>query len=200
MVVAPRRLRAARLLVFGSTLALAASFLPQTAPAAEALPSGFSETTIFSGLTNPTKVVFAGDGRIFVAEKAGLIKEFDSLTDTSATLVADLRTNVYDYWDRGLLGFTLAPNFPTDPYAYVLYTYDHILGDPTAPPHWNDTCADPLGDGCVASGRLTRFQISGNSDGRLGTAADRRLVPAVPEPQHRGPPVRRRRHALRQRR
>ena len=44
-------------------------------------------------------------------------------------MFADLRTNVHDFWDRGLLGLALDPGFPTDPYVYVLYTYDHILGD-----------------------------------------------------------------------
>ena len=31
---------------------------------------------------NPTVVSFASDGRVFVAEKRGVIKVFDSLTDT----------------------------------------------------------------------------------------------------------------------
>jgi hypothetical protein len=35
---------------------------------------------------------------------------------------------VYNFWDRGLLGMALAPGFPTNPYVYVLYTYDHELG------------------------------------------------------------------------
>src|SRR4029453_4002045 len=47
-----------------------------------ALPAGFVEVTAFSGLTQPTAVRFSGDGRIFVAEKSGLIKVFDSLSDT----------------------------------------------------------------------------------------------------------------------
>ena len=68
------------------------------------------------------------DGRIFVAEKRGVIKVFDSLTDTTPDVFADLNVNVYNFWDRGLLGMALAPNFPTNPYVYVLYTYDHELG------------------------------------------------------------------------
>ena len=31
-------------------------------------------------------------------------------------------TNVHNFWDRGLLGMALHPNFPTTPYVYVLYT------------------------------------------------------------------------------
>jgi hypothetical protein len=32
---------------------------------------------------NPTVVRFADDGRVFVVEKSGLIKVFDSLSDTT---------------------------------------------------------------------------------------------------------------------
>jgi glucose/arabinose dehydrogenase len=147
---------------------------PPPAPsAAEAatLPPGFVETTVFSGLTNPTVVRFASDGRVFVGEKSGLIKVFDSVLDTTPTTFADLRTNVHNFWDRGLLGMALHPNFPATPSVYVLYTYDHILGDSAAAPRWgtagvsSDPCPTPPGptsDGCVVSGRLSRLQASGN--------------------------------------
>jgi glucose/arabinose dehydrogenase len=42
----------------------------------------------------------------------------------------------------------------------VLYAYDAPLGQ-TAPV-WNDACADPTGNGCVISGRLSRLTASGN--------------------------------------
>jgi glucose/arabinose dehydrogenase len=148
-------------------------FVLATPTAAEAAPiQGFSESTVFSGLTNPTVVRFASDGRVFVAEKRGVIKVFDSLTDTTPTVFADLNVNVYNFWDRGLLGMTLAPNFPADPYVYVLYTYDHELGATTPAPRWgtpgvySDPCPAPPGatsDGCLVSGRLSRLQASGNT-------------------------------------
>jgi glucose/arabinose dehydrogenase len=100
-----------------------ASAIPS--PAQAATPPGFEESTVIDGLTNPTVVRFAADGRIFVAEKRGVIKVFDSLTDPTPDVFADLNVNVYNFWDRGLLGMALAPNFPTNPYVYVLYTYDH---------------------------------------------------------------------------
>jgi glucose/arabinose dehydrogenase/PKD repeat protein len=145
-----------------------------TAKPAEAatLPPGFAETTVLSGLTNPTVVRFSSDGRVFVAEKRGVIKVFDSLTDTTPEVFADLNVNVHNFWDRGLLGMALAPNFPADPYVYVLYTYDHVLGSTTPPPRWgtpgvySDPCPTPPGataDGCVVSGRLSRLQASGNA-------------------------------------
>jgi hypothetical protein len=70
------------------------------------------------------------------AEKRGVIKVFDSLTDTSPDIFADLNVNVYNFWDRGLLGMALDPNFPAVPYVYVLYTYDHVLGSSAPAPRW----------------------------------------------------------------
>ena len=152
-----------------ATLLLVASGQPQSAAAA--LPPGFQESVVFSGLSNPTALRFSPDGRIFVAEKNGRIKVFDNLADTTPTLFADLSTNVYNFWDRGLLGLALDPAFPSQPYVYVLYTYDHELGSTAPAPRWgtpgvlSDPCPTPPGptaDGCVVSGRLSRLQASGN--------------------------------------
>ena len=84
------------------------------APAVTSPASGFQDTPAITGLTLPTVVRFASDGRIFVAEKSGLIKVFHGFNDTAPVIVADLRTQVDDYWDRGLLGFALDPNFPAN--------------------------------------------------------------------------------------
>ena len=136
---------------------------------AAALPTGFQESLAFSGLTNPTVVRFSPDGRVFVAEKSGLVKVFDGFSDTSPTVFADLRTNTYNFWDRGMLGMALDPQFPADPYVYVLYAYDANIGG-TAPKYGTpgatfDPCPTPPGataDGCVVSARLSRLTAAGN--------------------------------------
>jgi len=118
---------------------------------------------VISGLSRPTVVRFSPDGRIFVAEKSGIIKVFASLTATTPTIFADLTTQVDNYWDRGLMGMALDPGFPSKPYVYVLYAFDAPIGG-TAPV-WNDACPTPPGpntDGCVISGRLSRLTASGN--------------------------------------
>jgi glucose/arabinose dehydrogenase/PKD repeat protein len=156
------------------TITLLASSLAVAATtehaAAASLPPGFQEVVVFSGLTQPTAVRFSPDGRVFVAEKSGLIKVFDNLSDTTPTVFADLRTQVHNYWDRGLLGLALDPGFPTNPWVYVLYTFDAAIGG-TAP-RWgsvggtSDDCPTPPGptdDGCVVAGRLSRLQASGNT-------------------------------------
>ena len=129
--------------------------------AAAAPPPGFQETIAFSGLTLPTAVRFSPDGRIFVAEKGGRIKVFDDFGDPTPTIYADLSQQVHDFWDRGLLGLALDPQFTTGrPYVYVLYAYNK---DPYSSqfPRWGDSCPTPPGataDGCVISGRLSRLQ------------------------------------------
>ena len=133
------------------------------AQASAAVPDGFVDTAVISGLTSPTNAVFAPDGRVFVSEKSGLVKTFDSINDSTATITADLRTETQDFWDRGLLGLALDPQFPTRPYLYVLYTYDALPGG-TAP-RWGDQCPSPPGandNGCVVTGRLSRLTIGAN--------------------------------------
>jgi glucose/arabinose dehydrogenase len=158
-----------------SGLALACilgGLLATASPAAGSVPPGFQEQIVFSGLTEPTAVRFSADGRVFVAEKSGLVKLFDGVNDPTPDVFADLRTQVHNFWDRGLLGLELDPGFPASPYVYVLYAYDF---DPAVPgdfPRWgtpgvtSDPCPNPPGatsDGCVITGRLSRLQASGNA-------------------------------------
>jgi glucose/arabinose dehydrogenase len=153
-------------LIITTTIALGAALATQAGPGqagASTLPAGFRDSVVLSGLTNPTVLQFAPDGRILVGQKNGIIKVFQGLTDTNPTTFADLSGRVDDYWDRGLLGMALPPNFPTDPYVYVLYAYDAAIGG-TAPA-WNDACPTPPGpttDGCLVSGRVSRLQANGN--------------------------------------
>jgi glucose/arabinose dehydrogenase len=132
-------------------------------------PEGFQESVVFSGLSNPTAIRFSPDGRVFVAQKDGIVKVFDSLEDTTPTVFADLSEEVYNFWDRGLLGLELDPEFPLKPYVYVLYARDALPGG--SAPQWgtgtlNDSCPTPPGptaDGCVITGRLSRLTASGDT-------------------------------------
>jgi glucose/arabinose dehydrogenase len=149
---------------------LMALFAPPSARAS-VVPANFTESVVWSGLSNPTNIEFAANGRVFVAEKSGIVKVFDGLGDQTATVFADLNVNVYNFWDRGLLGLAVHPNFPASPYVYILYAYDHELGSSNPAPRWgtagvySDPCPSPpgpTGDGCVVSGRLSRLTASGD--------------------------------------
>src|SRR5947209_6401284 len=56
---------------------------PHVATAGSGLPEGFTDTIVWSGLNAPTAIRFASDGRVFVAEKSGIILIFDSLSSTT---------------------------------------------------------------------------------------------------------------------
>jgi glucose/arabinose dehydrogenase len=135
----------------------------------------FQETTVFSSVINPTVVKFSPDGRAFVAEKSGRIWVFDNIEDSTPDLFANLHVNVHNFWDRGLLGMALSPDFPADPHIYVLYTYDGDIpgttpgGNPAvaAPKFGDGVDLDDPGPGDVeqgawVSGRLSRLTANGN--------------------------------------
>ena len=152
-------------------------------PAATGTPTfanGFGSTTVFSGLDHPTAVRFASDGSVWVIKKTGQVLRYSSINATTPTVWADLSAEVNSYWDRGLMGLALAPNFPTDPSVYVLYTYDHNpVSDymPSAPTSWNDNCLTPPGpltDGCPALGRLAK--LTGNPGGATWSGTETDMV------------------------
>jgi len=150
------------------SLALVLLALPVTASAEPALPPGFQDEVVFKGLEQPTNFVFADDGRVFVAEKPGQILVYKDLKDQTPEVFADLRGDVYDNGDRGLLGLALDPEFTTGrPYVYALYTWDHVLGkawDPEEPEYGTPgVSGDPScpsqnpSASCLVSGRLVRL-------------------------------------------
>ncbi|HEX6667758.1 MAG TPA: LamG-like jellyroll fold domain-containing protein [Solirubrobacterales bacterium] len=162
---------AVRSLRIACALALAA-LAAAWAPTAQAQPlqAGFTESVVFSGMTEPTDVAFSSDGRVFMAEKSGLIKVFPNLSSTTPTIAADLRTQVYNFWDRGLLSITLDPQFPTRPYLYALYSYDAEPGG--SAPRWgkpnvtDDPCPTPPGatdEGCLITTRLSKLTLTGSA-------------------------------------
>ena len=103
-------------LVLVAAGALATLTAAPEAHGASTLPAGFQETVVFSGLVNPTVVRFAPDGRVFVAEKSGVIKVFDSLTDTTPTVFADLqRQRLQLLGPRVCSAWRSHPNFPARP-------------------------------------------------------------------------------------
>jgi glucose/arabinose dehydrogenase len=82
------------------------------------LPAGFTETQI-SGLSSPTAMEIAPDGRIFVCLQGGslrVIKNGVLLPTPFITLSVD------PAGERGLLGVAFDPNFATNHFLYLYYT------------------------------------------------------------------------------
>jgi glucose/arabinose dehydrogenase len=82
------------------------------------LPAGFTEVAVATGLTSPTAMEFAPDGRLFVLEQSGNV-EFVRADGTTWTA---LHLNVDSQGERGLLGIAFDPAFATNHYVYLYYT------------------------------------------------------------------------------
>lgn len=128
------------------------------------------EVVLQQGLSAPTAVRFAANGDVFVSEKSGRVLLFEGLADPEPETVADLRASVFDFWDRGLLGLAIHPDYPQTRSLFVLYTLDAPPGEKA--PYWNDTCPNPPGatvDGCAATGRLSRLDLEAEDRGWKAT-------------------------------
>jgi glucose/arabinose dehydrogenase len=148
-----------------SVLAALAGAASASPAAAVTLPPGFTETVVMSDLKTPTAVRFAAGGKVYVAEKAGIVKEFDGLADTTPRVVADLRTKVMDYFDRGLLGLALPPDMTADPSVYVAYSLDAPIG--ATPPVFNDVCPAANTANCVTGARVSRIDVATGTEQKL---------------------------------
>ena len=75
----------------------------------------------------PTGIAIAPDGRIFVAQKSGVVMVIENGV-TLPTPFINLAAEVLDHHDRGLLGIALDPGFSENGYVYFAYTWDHNGG------------------------------------------------------------------------
>jgi glucose/arabinose dehydrogenase len=87
-------------------------------------PGNFTRLPIVSGLTQPTAFEWTPNGeRMYIAEKSGIVKVFEN-GNVLATPFIDISQQVNNVRDRGLLGIEVHPDFPNNPYIYLLFTHD----------------------------------------------------------------------------
>src|SRR5688500_13513039 len=96
-----------------SLILLAGLFLPIARAAT--LPAGFSETQI-GGLSSPTAMEIAPDGRVFVCLQGGQLRVVKS---GSLLPTPFLTVSVDPVGERGLLGVAFDPNFTTNNFIYI---------------------------------------------------------------------------------
>lgn len=94
-------------------------FVTTTQLYAQTFPANFSQVAVANGISNPTVMAFAPDGRIFVAQQNGnliVIKNGVKLTTPAIQLP------VNSSGERGLIGITLHPGFSSNGFIYLYYT------------------------------------------------------------------------------
>jgi glucose/arabinose dehydrogenase len=96
------------------------------------LPGGFTQEVIASGLDVATVIAPLPDGRILIAEKAGVVRVYKNGVVLGTPLL-DIRERVNNHHDRGLLGMAVDPDFARNGFFYLLYVYENDPNDPSGP-------------------------------------------------------------------
>ena len=140
------------------------------------LPAGFSETQI-TGLSSPTAMEFAPDGRLFVAQQNGVMRIIKNGALVSGQFF-DLDVN--STGERGLLGIAFDPNFNTNKFIYVYYTTN------TAPIHNRVSRFTANGDVAVPGSEvvlldLENLSATNHNGGAMHFGPDGKLYIAVGE-------------------
>jgi putative heme-binding domain-containing protein len=147
------------------------------------LPKGFSVEAVANGITGATGFEVLPDGRVLVCEQTGALRVVKGGKLLPEPFV---KLQVASTWERGLLGVTVAPDFPKTPHVFVCYVADkpyphHVIGRFTA-----------VGDVAAAGSETVLFEgddqtkLGGNKpDGHQGGAihfgADGKLYVALGE-------------------
>ena len=107
------------LTVFHVGLLIAAGWPTLWALAATGLPGGFQDVNVVSGLSNPTAMQFAPDGRLFVAQQSGQLRVIKNGVLLSTPFIS---LTVNSSGERGLLGVAFDPDFLNNQFVYLFYT------------------------------------------------------------------------------
>lgn len=87
---------------------------------------GLSQTislqSFATGFSSPVEITNAGDSRLFVVQKGGLIRILNANGTVNTTPFLNLSTLISSDGERGLLGLAFHPNYTTNGYFFVNYT------------------------------------------------------------------------------
>jgi glucose/arabinose dehydrogenase/Ca2+-binding RTX toxin-like protein len=154
----------AALLIAASVILVAA----EPADAATTLPD-FEDQLVTTSIGNPIALDFTPDGRMLVASRGGRLFVFQNGT---ASVALNISAKLCINAERGLLGVAVDPNFSTNHYVYLFYTYNKFGTCPLSSP--TDT-TNPVN-------RVSRFVMSG---GTADPSSEMVLIDNMPSPgQH----------------
>ena len=123
-------------------------------------PAGFQQVLVANGISNPTVMAFAPDGRLFVAQQTGALRIIENgvLLSTPA-----ITLSVNASGERGLLGIAFDPDFNNNHFIYLYYTLSS-----------------------AANNRISRFTVSGNTIAPASESVVLNLDPLSGATNHNG--------------
>ena len=86
-------------------------------------PEGYNVEVFASDLEVVWSIKFAPDDRMFVTERPGRVQIFDAEGNRQAEPWLDISERMFHQGESGLMGLALHPQFPQEPWVYLMYTY-----------------------------------------------------------------------------
>jgi putative heme-binding domain-containing protein len=121
------------------------------------LPKGFKAEVVATGLTGATALEVASDGRVFVCEQTGTLRVIKNGKLLPAPFI---KLPVDSSWERGLIGVTVAPDFPETPHVFVCYV--------AAKPYPHHVISRFTAAGDVATPGSEKILLEGDDQTKLG--------------------------------
>lgn len=122
-----------------------------TVSGATTLPADFVDEPVTS-VMGPTALAFTPDGRLLITTQAGQLRVYQNGTLLS-TPALDLTSKLCTNSERGLLGVAVDPQFATNNFIYLYYTFNKFGVCPTGQP---TNASNPVN-------RVARFVLAANS-------------------------------------
>jgi glucose/arabinose dehydrogenase len=141
---------------------------PEAEPTLEpllTLPSQFEDRGIVT-LGQPTALAFTPDGRLLITQKTGQLRVFKNGLVTSPAL--DISGKVCQNSEQGVLGVAVDPDFASNKFIYLFYTFKKSGSCPSGSP---GNAANPVN-------RVSRFVLS---DSNVATS-ETVLLDNIPSP------------------
>jgi glucose/arabinose dehydrogenase len=139
---------------------VAASPLFGSLSTSAAVPGGFSDTLV-TAVSAPTDIAFTPSGTMLITSQGGRLY---ARSGGTTTLVLNISSKVCSDFERGLLGLAVDPEFNSNNYIYLFYTFNK-----------NGTCAHNVPSSPV--NRVSRFTFSGST-----VSGETILVDNMPSP------------------
>ena len=129
------------------------------------VPSKFSNSRV-AFVSAPTDVAFLPDGRPIVTTQRG---QLVLINGTTASVMLDLSPSTCSDTERGLLGVAVDPNFTSNHFIYLYYTYNRFANDC---PH--NTSTSPVN-------RVSRFATTDDGSS-VSAGSEFVLIDNIPSP------------------
>jgi glucose/arabinose dehydrogenase len=135
------------------------------------LPDNFTDSPV-TNVSAPTALAFTPDnGRMLVTSKSGQLHVFDQNGTELSSPALDISTKVCSNSERGLLGVAVDPQFATNHFIYLYYTFKKSGKCPEKKPQLK---ANPVN-------RVSRF-VMNNDNNTVDVGSEEILLNNIPSP------------------